>query len=57
MALYQGWKDTVWINGYSELLVNMLQPSYDHFPFLYFSQNLEKADKGSVAQMVINPST
>ncbi|MDR5612087.1 MAG: cell division protein FtsP [Arsenophonus sp.] len=52
-----GWKDTVWINGYSELLVNMLQPSYDHFPFLYFSQNLEKADKGSVAQMVINPST
>ncbi|MFV9997520.1 MAG: cell division protein FtsP [Arsenophonus endosymbiont of Dermacentor nuttalli] len=51
-----GWKDTVWINGYSELLVNMLQPSYDHFPFLYFSQNLEKADKGSVAQMVINPS-
>ncbi|MBC5791677.1 cell division protein FtsP [Providencia sp. JUb39] len=50
-----GWKDTVWIDGRCELLVQMLQPSYNHFPFLFYSQNLEKADLGSVGQLVITP--
>ncbi|UNH31251.1 cell division protein FtsP [Moellerella wisconsensis] len=50
-----GWKDTVWVEGRTELLVEMLQPSFNHFPFLFYSQNLEKADLGSVGQMVINP--
>ncbi|UBX49721.1 cell division protein FtsP [Providencia alcalifaciens] len=50
-----GWKDTVWIDGRCELLVQMLQPSYNHFPFLFYSQNLEKADLGSAGQLVITP--
>ena len=50
-----GWKDTVWVDGRVELLVQMLQPSYDHFPFLFYSQNLEKADLGSAGQLVITP--
>ncbi|EKT60066.1 cell division protein FtsP [Providencia sneebia] len=50
-----GWKDTVWVDGKSELLVQMMQPSYEHFPFLFYSQNLEKADLGSVGQLVIAP--
>ncbi len=50
-----GWKDTVWVDGRTELLVQMMQPSYNHFPFLFYSQNLEKADLGSVGQMVVAP--
>ncbi|WP_273805170.1 cell division protein FtsP [Providencia rettgeri] len=50
-----GWKDTVWVSGRTELLVQMMQPSYNHFPFLFYSQNLEKADLGSVGQMVVAP--
>ena len=51
-----GWKDTVWIDGRSELLVQMMQPSYSHFPFFYYSQFLEQADKGVVGQLEIEPS-
>ncbi|WP_193016048.1 cell division protein FtsP [Proteus sp. FME41] len=50
-----GWKDTVWIESQSELLVELKQPSYSHFPFLYYSQLLENADKGMVGQMEITP--
>ncbi len=50
-----GWKDTVWVDGWVELLVYMNQPSYEHFPFLYYSQILEMADRGSVGQLVTIP--
>ncbi|NDL00543.1 cell division protein FtsP [Photorhabdus bodei] len=50
-----GWKDTVWVDGRVELLVYMSQPSYEHFPFLYYSQILEMADRGSVGQLVTIP--
>lgn len=51
-----GWKDTVWIDNQSELLVELKQPSYTHFPFLYYSQILENADIGMAGQMEITPS-
>ncbi|SPY97849.1 repressor protein for FtsI [Proteus mirabilis] len=40
----------------SELLVELKQPSYSHFPFVYYSQILENADKGIAGQMEITPS-
>ncbi|MDE9539009.1 cell division protein FtsP [Xenorhabdus bovienii] len=52
-----GWKDTVWIEGRTELLVNMMQPSYEVFPFKYYSQILEMADDGVAGQMVVTPAT
>ncbi|MGJ7115393.1 cell division protein FtsP [Morganella morganii] len=52
-----GWKDTVWIDGRSELLVQMMQPSYSHFPFFYYSQFLEQADRGVTGQLEIEPSS
>lgn len=52
-----GFKDTVWVDGEVELLVYLNQPSYDHFPFLYYSGALEMADRGSTGQMVITPSS
>jgi suppressor of ftsI len=51
-----GWKDTVWVNGKTELLVNMMQPSYKQYPFMYYSQILEMADRGVAGQMVVNPA-
>ncbi|GAB2950751.1 cell division protein FtsP [Hafnia psychrotolerans] len=51
-----GFKDTVWVDGDVELLVYFNQPSYEHFPFLYYSGALEMADRGSTGQMVITPS-
>ncbi|MBI6548844.1 cell division protein FtsP [Xenorhabdus lircayensis] len=51
-----GWKDTVWIDGRAELLVNMMQPSYEHFPFMYYSQILEMADRGVAGQLIVNPA-
>ncbi|MBD2810691.1 cell division protein FtsP [Xenorhabdus sp. Vera] len=50
-----GWKDTVWIDERAELLVNMMKPSYEHFPFMYYSQRLEMADHGVAGQLVVNP--
>ncbi|CDH05618.1 repressor protein for FtsI with three cupredoxin-like domains [Xenorhabdus bovienii str. oregonense] len=52
-----GWKDTVWIEGRTELLVNMMQPSYEIFPFKYYSQILEMADDGVAGQMVVTPAS
>ncbi|WP_313479178.1 multicopper oxidase domain-containing protein, partial [Atlantibacter hermannii] len=52
----RGWKDTVWIDGQVELLVYFTQPSWEHFPFLYGSQTLEMADRGSVGQILVNPA-
>lgn len=48
-----GWKDTVWIDGDVELLVYFTQPSSAAFPFLYYSQTLEMADRGSTGQLVV----
>ncbi|KQN64491.1 MULTISPECIES: cell division protein FtsP [unclassified Erwinia] len=53
MAEDRGWKDTVWIDGDVELFVTFTQPSSEHFPFLYYSQTLEMADRGSAGQMVV----
>ena len=51
-----GFKDTVWVDGEVELLVYFNQPSFEHFPFLYYSQTLEMADRGSAGQLVVQPS-
>ena len=56
MAEDRGWKDTVWVDGDVELLVYFTQPSSEHFPFLYHSQTLEMADRGSAGQFVVQPS-
>ncbi|WP_123331389.1 cell division protein FtsP [Erwinia sp. JUb26] len=56
MAEDRGWKDTVWVDGDVELLVSFTQSSSEHFPFVYYSQMLEMADRGTAGQMVVNPS-
>ncbi|WON76457.1 cell division protein FtsP [Serratia sp. UGAL515B_01] len=53
MAEDRGWKDTVWVDGEVELLVNFNQVSSKHFPFLFYSQTLEMADRGSTGQFVV----
>ncbi|MFZ1873182.1 cell division protein FtsP [Serratia sp. D1N4] len=53
MAEDRGWKDTVWVDGDVELLVYFNQVSSEHFPFLYYSQTLEMADRGSTGQFVV----
>ncbi|KAA8999287.1 cell division protein FtsP [Affinibrenneria salicis] len=50
-----GWKDTVWVDGDVELLVYFNQPSTVGLPFLYYSQTLEMADRGSTGQLVVQP--
>ena len=52
----RGWKDTVWVDGQVELLVYFGQPSWEHFPFLYTSQTLEMADRGSIGQLLVQPA-
>lgn len=56
MAEDRGWKDTVWVDGTVELFVSFTQSSSEHFPFLYYSQTLEMADRGSAGQMMVQPS-
>lgn len=51
-----GFKDTVWVDGQVELLVYFNQPSFEHFPFLFYSQTLEMADRGSAGQLVVQPA-
>ncbi|MGV3344920.1 cell division protein FtsP [Enterobacteriaceae bacterium LUAb1] len=51
-----GWKDTVWVDGDVELLVSFTQPSSVRFPFVYYSQTLEMADRGSAGQLLVQPS-
>lgn len=48
-----GWKDTVWVDGDVELLVYFTQPASTAFPFLYYSQTLEMADRGSTGQLIV----
>jgi suppressor of ftsI len=55
MAEDRGWKDTVWVDGSVELMVYFTQPSSEHFPFIYYSQTLEMADRGSAGQLVVQP--
>jgi len=52
----RGWKDTVWVDGSVELLVTFPQSSSDHFPFVYYSQTLELADRGTAGQLVVQPT-
>jgi len=52
-----GFKDTVWVDGDVELLVYFNQASFEHFPFIYCSQTLEMADRGSMGQMVVQPAS
>lgn len=56
MAEDRGWKDTVWVDGSTELLVWFPQSSSDHFPFVYSSQTLEMADRGTAGQLLVNPA-
>lgn len=55
MAEDRGWKDTVWIDGSVELLVSFTQPTSEHFPFIYHSQTLEMADRGTAGQLSVQP--
>lgn len=48
-----GWKDTVWVENEVELLVHFSQLSTLNYPFLYYSQNLERADAGVMGQYVV----
>lgn len=50
----RSWKDTVWVDGEVELLVHFNQLSSEHFPFLFYSQMLEMADRGSAGQFVVS---
>ncbi|WP_017347527.1 cell division protein FtsP [Pantoea sp. A4] len=52
----RGWKDTVWVDGDVELLVTFPQTSSEHFPFVYYSQTLELADRGTAGQMMVLPT-
>ncbi|PYA70167.1 multicopper oxidase domain-containing protein, partial [Serratia marcescens] len=56
MAEDRGWKDTVWVDGDVELLVYFNQPTSEHFPFLYYSQTLEMADRGTAGQLMVQPT-
>ncbi|PIJ49865.1 cell division protein FtsP [Erwinia sp. OLTSP20] len=56
LAEDSGWKDTVWVDGDVELLVAFDQPSSEHLPFLYYSQTLEMADRGSAGQLLVIPT-
>ncbi|WP_025903213.1 cell division protein FtsP [Tatumella sp. UCD-D_suzukii] len=53
MAEDRGWKDTVWVDGTVELLVTFPHSSSEHFPFVYYSQNLELADRGVAGQLMV----
>lgn len=57
MAEDRGWKDTVWVDGEVELLVYFNQASSEHFPFLFYSQTLEMADRGSTGQFVVQAAS
>jgi len=52
----QGWKDTVWVDTEVELMVWFPQLASDHFPFLYYSQTLEMADRGCTGQFTVRAS-
>jgi len=56
MAEDRGWKDTIWVDGSVELLVSFTQTSSEHFPFVYYSQTLEMADRGSAGQLQVQPA-
>jgi suppressor of ftsI len=56
MAEDRGWKDTVWVDGDVELLVYFNQSTSEHFPFLFYSQTLEMADRGSAGQFMVQPA-
>ncbi|AHG19586.1 cell division protein FtsI [Chania multitudinisentens RB-25] len=57
MAEDRGWKDTVWVDGDVELLVYFNQIASEHFPFLFYSQTLEMADRGSTGQFVVQAAS
>ncbi|TCV98884.1 cell division protein FtsP [Biostraticola tofi] len=52
----QGWKDTVWVDSDVELMVWFPQAASDHFPYLYYSQTLEMADRGCAGQFTVRAS-
>ncbi|MBR7331548.1 multicopper oxidase domain-containing protein, partial [Klebsiella pneumoniae] len=53
----RGWKDTVWVDGQVEVLLDYGQPSWPQFPFYFNSQKLEMAARGSIGQMLVNPAS
>ncbi|TKI04869.1 cell division protein FtsP [Martelella alba] len=52
----RGWKDTVWVKNETELIVWYPQPASEHFPFMYYSQILEMADRGTAGQFTVQPA-
>lgn len=57
LAEDSGWKDTLWVDGEVELQVYFSQPTAPHFPFRYYSQALEMADRGSAGQFSVIPAS
>ncbi len=53
----QGWKDTVWVENEVELMAWYPQVSSDHFPFMYYNQVLELADRGCAGQFTVQSAT
>ena len=47
------WKDTVWINGKTQILVRFDNQSSNNYPFLFGSSNLMLADMGCIGVLVV----
>lgn len=52
-SLHSGWKDTVWIDGETHILVKFAHPSSTNFPFSFGSSNLMLADMGCMGLFVV----
>ena len=48
-----GWKDTVVIDGETELLMRFTQPAGDRTPFMYHCHILEHEDGGMMGQFTV----
>lgn len=47
------WKDTVWINGKTQILVQFNQLSSNQHPFIFGNADLMQADKGAIGLIVV----
>lgn len=47
------WKDTVWINGKTKILVQFNQLSSNQHPFIFGNADLMQADKGAIGLIVV----
>lgn len=50
----KGWKDTILVNGETELLVHFTQPAAEETPFMYHCHILEHEDAGMMGQFSVS---